>query len=73
MDDISLISGAVPVVVLVLGGLGLVVLLVLLVRAGRIAAVTAVVAVAVGVVVMLGVNWLVTRGLGLFPEPQSRP
>ena len=69
MGEISLINGAVPVVVLVLGGLALLVLLVLLVRHRRIAAVTAVVAVVVGVVVLLGVNWLVTRGLGLFPEP----
>jgi S-formylglutathione hydrolase FrmB len=69
MDDISLINGAVPVVVLVLGGLALLLLLLLLVRRRRTAVGTAVAAVVAAVVVLLGLNWFLTRVLGLFPEP----
>ena len=68
MADVSLISGPVPLVVLVLGLLALVVLLVLLVRRRRVAAVTVVVALVVAGVVLVGLNWLVTQGLQLFPE-----
>lgn len=66
MSDISLIAGAVPIVVLVAGVLAL---LVLLARRGRAAAVTVVVAGAVAAVTFLGLNWLVTTGLNLFPDP----
>lgn len=68
MDDISLINGAVPVVVLIAGGLAFVALLVLLVRRRRVAAVTAVAAVAVAAVTVLGLNRLLTGGLGLLSE-----
>jgi S-formylglutathione hydrolase FrmB len=66
MADVSLISGAVPVVVLLAGAVALVVLLA---RRGRAALVTVVVAVAVGAVVHLSLNWLLTQGLGLLPDP----
>ena len=73
MSEISLINGAVPVIVLVAGGVALLLLLVLLVRRGRLAIVTAVVAVAVAAVVFLGLGWLVTQGLDLFPEALPEP
>ena len=65
MGDVSIISGVVPVLVLVVGAAGL---LLLLARRGRRAVVTAVAAVTVALVTFLGVNWLVTTGLNLFPE-----
>ena len=68
MSDVSLISGPVPLVVLVLGAVALLVLVVLLLRRRRAAAVTVVAAVAVAAVVLLGLDWLVTSGLQLFPE-----
>ena len=68
MSEISLINGAVPVIVLVAGGVALLHLLLLLDRRGRLAIVTAVVAVAVAAVAFLGLGWLVTQGLDLFPE-----
>ena len=68
MAELSLISGPVPLVVLVLGAVALLVLLVLLVRRRRTAAVTVVAAVAVAAVILLGLNWVVTSGLQLFPE-----
>jgi S-formylglutathione hydrolase FrmB len=73
MSEISLINGAVPVIVLVAGGVALLLLLVLLVRRGRLAIVTAVVAVAVTAVAFLGLGWLVTQGLDLFPEALPEP
>jgi len=68
-----LINGAVPVIVLVAAGLALLALLVLLVRRRRIAVVTAVAAVAVAAVAFLGLNWLLTEVLGLFPEALPEP
>ncbi len=68
MGDLSLINGAVPVVMLVLGGLALLCLLFLLARHGRTGLITAGVAVAVAVMAYFGLDWLVTRGLNLFPE-----
>src|ERR671912_216639 len=65
MADISVIDGPVPVVVLILGAIAL---LILLARRGRTALVTLAVAVVVAVVTFLGLNWLLTRGLSLFPE-----
>jgi S-formylglutathione hydrolase FrmB len=65
MADISVIDGPVPVVVMILGAIAL---LILLARRGRTAIVTLAVAVAVAVVTFLGLNWLLTRGLSLFPE-----
>ena len=65
MADISVIDGPLPVVVLVLGALGL---LLLLARRGRTALVTLGIAVLVAAVTFLGLNWLLTRGLSLFPE-----
>lgn len=65
MSDVSLITGAVPVVVLILGAGGL---LVLLARRGRRALLTVAVAVAVAVVAFLTLDWLVTSGLNLFPD-----
>lgn len=65
MGDVSLITGAVPIVVLVLGAVAL---LVLLARRGRGALVTVAVAVAVAVVAFLTLDWLVTSGLNLFPD-----
>ena len=68
-----MINGAVPVIVLVAAGLALLALLVLLVRRRRIAVVTAVAAVAVAAVAFLGLNWLLTEVLGLFPEALPEP
>jgi S-formylglutathione hydrolase FrmB len=65
MADISVIDGPLPVVVLVLGAVGL---LFLLARRGRTALGVLGVAVLVAVVTFLGLNWLLTRGLSLFPE-----
>jgi S-formylglutathione hydrolase FrmB len=70
MSDVSLIAGPVPLVVLVAGVLALVALLA---RRGRTGLITAVAAVAVGVVAFLGLDWLVTTGLGLFPDPLPVP
>ena len=66
VSDVSLVSGPLPVVVLVVGGLAL---LVLLARRGRRQLVTVVVAVVLGAVVFLGLNWLVTTALARLPEP----
>jgi S-formylglutathione hydrolase FrmB len=65
MADISVIDGPVPVVVLIVGAIALVILLA---RRGRAALVTVAIAVAVALVTLLGLNWLLTRGLNLFPE-----
>jgi S-formylglutathione hydrolase FrmB len=70
MSDISLITGAIPVVVLVAGGIAL---LVLLARRGRVALIIAVVAVAVAALAFLGLGWLVTQGLDLFPDALPTP
>ena len=66
VSDVSLVSGPLPVVVLVVGGPAL---LVLLARRGRRQLVTVVVAVVPCAVVFLGLDWLVTTALALFPEP----
>lgn len=66
MADISLISGPVPIIVLVAGAVALIVLLV---RRGRGALVTVAVAVAVAAAALLSLDWLVTVGLELFPDP----
>ena len=68
MADLSLVTGVVPLVALVLGGLGLLVLLVLVARRRGGALVTLAVAAAVAVLAFLGRNWRVTQGLELFPE-----
>ena len=65
MADISVIDGPVPVVVLIVGAIALVILLA---RRGRAALVTVAIAGAVALVTLLGLNWLLTRGLSLFPE-----
>jgi S-formylglutathione hydrolase FrmB len=65
MADVSLVTGAVPVAVLVAGALAL---LVLLARPGRAGLVTAVVALAAAALAFFGLDWLVTDGLNLFPE-----
>jgi S-formylglutathione hydrolase FrmB len=70
MSDVSLITGPVPVVVLVAGGLAL---LALLARRGRAALTAVAVAVAVAVVAFLGLDWLVTTELELFPDPLPTP
>ena len=70
MSEVSLITGAVPVVVLVAGAIAL---LVLLARRGRVALITVVVAVAVAVGAFLGLGWLVTQGLDLFPDALPTP
>ena len=66
MNDVSLVDGALPVALLLAGGVAL---LVLLARRGRTALATAVAAGVAAVVVLLGLNWLVTTALDLFPEP----
>ncbi|MCW0215092.1 MAG: esterase family protein [Pseudonocardia sp.] len=66
MNGASLIDGPVPVVLLVVGGVAL---FCLLARGGRGAAVSVVVAAALGALTFLGLDWLVTRALGLLPEP----
>ncbi len=65
MADISVIDGSVPVVVLIVGAIALVILLA---RRGRAALVTVAIAAGVALVTLLGLNWLLTRGLSLFPE-----
>jgi enterochelin esterase-like enzyme len=65
MADISVIDGPVPVVVLIVGAIALVILLA---RRGRAALVTVAIAAGVALVTLLGLNWLLTRGLSLFPE-----
>ena len=65
MADISVINGSVPVVVLIVGAIALVILLA---RRGRAALVTVAIAAGVALVTLLGLNWLLTRGLSLFPE-----
>ena len=70
MTDISLITGAVPVVVLVAGGIAL---LVLLARRGRLALVTVVVAVAVAAVALPGARLAGDPGADLFPEALPDP
>ena len=70
MADISLVDGPLPFILLLAGGLAL---LVLLARRGRRALVTAVAAVVVAVAVLLGLNWLTTIALDLFPEPLPAP
>ena len=65
MADISVIDGPVPVVVLIVGAIALVILLA---RRGRAALVTVAIAAGVALVTLLGLNWLLTRGLNLFPE-----
>ena len=65
MADISVIDGSVPVVVLIVGAIALVILLA---RRGRAALVTVAIAAGVALVTLLGLNWLLTRGLNLFPE-----
>ena len=69
MSNVSLIYGVVPLLALALGAAGLLVLVLLLARRRRVALVTVTVAVAVTVVALLGLNWLVTDGLELFPDP----
>ena len=66
MNDVSLVDGPLPVALLLAGGIAL---LVLLARRGRTALATAVAAVVATVAVLLGLNWLVTTALSLFPEP----
>jgi S-formylglutathione hydrolase FrmB len=68
VSDVSLVSGPVPVVVLVAGALALLVLLGLLARRGRLALVTVGAALGVALVTFLGLGWMVTRGLGLLPD-----
>jgi S-formylglutathione hydrolase FrmB len=70
MADVSLIDGAVPVVVLVAAGLAL---LLLLARRGRTALVTVAMSAGVAIVTFLGLDWLVTRALNLFPEALPTP
>jgi S-formylglutathione hydrolase FrmB len=70
MADVALVDGAVPLVVMVAGAAAL---LILLTRRGRGALVTAVVALAVAAVTFLGLGWLVTSGLNLFPEALPTP
>ena len=65
MTDVSIIAGVVPVLVLIAGAAGL---LFLLARRGRPALVTVAAAVGVALVAFLGINWVVTSGLNLFPE-----
>lgn len=66
MADVSLLSGVVPTAVLLAGALALVVLLA---RRGRGALVTVVGAVAVAAVVLLSLNWLLTRATAVLPDP----
>ena len=66
MSDVSLVSGPIPIVVLVAGGIAL---LILLARRGRSALVALAAAVALALLLFLGLDWLVTGALDLLPDP----
>lgn len=69
MSDLSLITGAVPLAVLIAGALALAVLLALLARRGRVALITVAAAALVALLVLVGLGLLLTDVLELLPDP----